>query len=146
MKYILFLAAFLMAALMNPAYSDALEGLIGKKRPLLLFSKSRSLASLDEQIDLLRDRRPEISERDMIVFVTEGTQDTIPAIGYATLPRGAARDLKRRFEPNPSGMTMVLVGKDGDEKARWNRVVNPQEIFDLIDSMPMRQSEMREGG
>ncbi len=43
-------------------------------------------------------------------------------------------------------MTMVLVGKDGDEKARWNRVVNPQEIFDLIDSMPMRQSEMREGG
>ena len=39
-------------------------------------------------------------------------------------------------------MTVVLIGKDGEEKQRWNRVVDPQELFDLIDAMPMRKKEI----
>lgn len=38
---------------------------------------------------------------------------------------------------------LILIGKDGGEKARWLTPINPQTIIDLIDSMPMRQSEMR---
>ena len=146
MKNVSLLAALLMCVSIAPLHADSLDGLQGKKRPLLLFAKSRSYAGLDKQIDLLRDRRPDISERDMVVLVTQGNQDTISAIGYASLPPGAALDLKTRFKPNPSGLTVVLIGKDGGEKARWDKLVQPQEIFDLIDSMPMRQSEMRNGG
>jgi hypothetical protein len=39
---------------------------------------------------------------------------------------------------------LILIGKDGSEKARWLTQVNPQTIIDLVDSMPMRKSEMRE--
>lgn len=38
---------------------------------------------------------------------------------------------------------LILIGKDGSEKARWLTPIDPQSIIDLIDSMPMRQSEMR---
>jgi len=37
----------------------------------------------------------------------------------------------------------VLIGLDGGIKKRWTSVMQPQKIFDLIDSMPMRIQEMR---
>lgn len=35
----------------------------------------------------------------------------------------------------------ILVGKDGGEKKRWTEDVDPQELFLLIDAMPMRRRE-----
>ena len=127
-----------------PAAAAPLDGLRGEKRVLLLFSKSRSLSSLDRFVDLLRERRPDLEERDTVVLVTAGTDPTYSAIGYTSLPPGANRGLRRRFRPQGSGLTVVLVGKDGTEKARYGQSVDPDIIFDLIDSMPMRRREMEE--
>ena len=124
--------------------AESLKSLVGKKRPLLLFSKSRSDARLDKQIDLLRERRPELRERDMVVLVTAGNQATMAAIGYVSLPAGAERDLRDRYKPEAKGLTIILVGKDGAEKGRWTQPLDPGELFDLIDTMPMRQQEMRD--
>ena len=42
--------------------------------------------------------------------------------------------------------TFILLGKDGTEKLRrLGKVVSPQELFQLIDSMPMRKAEMATG-
>ena len=38
---------------------------------------------------------------------------------------------------------LKLIGLDGGEKLNSNDFVDPQLIFDLIDSMPMRRSEMK---
>ena len=38
----------------------------------------------------------------------------------------------------------VLVGKDGGVKERWSVAPQLQEIFDLVDAMPMRQRELRD--
>jgi len=148
MKTVLSTLAVLAAALLTPfgtpaMAADSITALIGKKRPILLFAKSRSFAGLDKQVDLLRDYRPDLQERDIIVLTTISNQETSAAVGYLPISRGTARQLKRRFEPDLKGLTVILVGKDGTEKARWNHAVEPQIIFDLIDSMPMRQDEMR---
>ena len=124
--------------------AEPLKHLQWEKRPLLLFAKSRSFAPLDRQVDLLRDYRPDLEERDMVVLSTTGNQETSAAIGYFPINRGTARQLKKKYEPEARGLTVILIGKDGGEKARWQQVVDPQEIFDLIDSMPMRQDEMRQ--
>ena len=94
---------------------------------------------------MLRERRPDVSDRDLIVLVNAGRQNTAVAMGYTNLPAGASLALKRQFQPAVRGMTMVLVGKDGGEKRRWNTPTAPQEIFDIIDAMPMRQKEIEEG-
>jgi hypothetical protein len=122
--------------------ADPLISLKGEKRPLLLFAKSRSFAPLDKQLDLLRSYRPDLKDRDMVVLSTTGNQETSSAIGYVSLNRGTARQLRRQYGPDAQGLTVVLVGKDGTEKARWHKLVEPQVIFDLIDSMPMRQDEI----
>ena len=135
-------AIFLVAGPVHAA--DTLQNLQGKKRPILLFAKSRSDAGLDKQVDLFRSYRPNLRERDIIVLSTTSREETRSAIGYTPINRGTARELKRRFSPSSSGLTVVLVGKDGSEKERWQRVVEPQEIFDLIDSIPKRQDEAKE--
>jgi len=38
---------------------------------------------------------------------------------------------------------VIPVGKDGTVKLRKDRPVAPKDIFRLIDSMPMRQREMK---
>lgn len=121
-----------------------LDSLQWQKRVLLLFAKSRSDASLDKQLELLRERRPEISDRDLVVLTTEGDSDTMASIGYVSMPNGANRKLRERFGVFGDGMTLILVGKDGSEKFRATSVVQPDVIFRIIDAMPMRQREMRE--
>jgi len=146
MRSLFVFTALLFAALNGPASAGALDGFTGKKHVILLFSKSRSLASLDEQLALLRSRRPDLKERDVIVLVTAGNQDTIAAIGYAGLAQGTALRLKGRFKPHSVGLTVVLVSKGGGEEMRWNKVVDPQRIFDLIDKLPAQHSTVPSSG
>ncbi len=123
--------------------ADPLTHLQGVKRPLLLFAKSRSFAPLDKQVDLLRGYRPDLRQRDMVVLSTTGSQETSAAIGYVSINRGTARELRKLYQPNTHGLTVILIGKDGAEKARWQQVVEPQVIFDLLDSMPTPQDESK---
>jgi hypothetical protein len=130
------MTSVLLLAGQHALAADLLESMVGKKQPLLLFAKSRSFAPLDRQLDLLRDYRPDLSDRDMVVLRTVGSMETSAAIGYVSINSGAARLLHKRFSPDLAGLTVILIGKDGEEKARWLQVVEPQEIFDLIDTMP----------
>ena len=129
-------AAMMMFALVlcAPASaSDPLAGVKGEKRVLLLFAKSRSDAALDQQVDLFRERRPDMADRDLVLLVSAGSQDTMAAIGYLSLDRGSNRRLREQFMPGERGLTMVLVGLDGTELGRWTQVTMPDIVFDAID-------------
>ncbi|MFD2177232.1 DUF4174 domain-containing protein [Veronia pacifica] len=52
--------------------------------------------------------------------------------------------LAEQFAIPKGSHTAILIGKDGDEKHRWGSETDWQYIADLIDTMPMRQSEMAE--
>lgn len=49
--------------------------------------------------------------------------------------------LREALNISESDNLAVLVGKDGTEKARWEKVPAPDEVFALIDAMPMRKAE-----
>ena len=40
-----------------------------------------------------------------------------------------------------AGFAVVLIGKDGGIKQVWRDPVAPDDIFAVIDAMPMRQRE-----
>ena len=129
------------ASITSAAMAGPLDNLLGQKNAILLFAKSRSDASIDRQLSLFQERRPELDERDAVVITVLGDRDAIAAVGYVTLPAGASRDLRKQFAPNPVGMTAVLVGKDGREMGRWSHIVQPDELLDLIDSAPDARDE-----
>lgn len=143
MFFRILLAAILSAAALPAQAAEPLASLTGKKRVLLLFSKSRSDAQLDRQLGLFNDQRSGFDERKTVVFTISGGREPMAFIGYASLPFGAGRDLQSKFSPAPQGLTVVLIGLDGTEKGRWQHPVDPQVLFDLIDTMPMRQEEAK---
>ena len=52
--------------------------------------------------------------------------------------------LRKRFAAPHGKFTFLLIGKDGGEKYRRESGIDLQDVFRLIDSMPMRQQEMKE--
>ena len=81
-----------------------------------------------QQADLANDAAA-LRERDVVVqdITPEAARRMRPELGVA--PRAA-------FE-------VLLVGKDGGVKLRRTDPVAPSDIIALIDTMPMRRSEMR---
>jgi len=55
-----------------------------------------------------------------------------------------AESMRSQFDIRPGQFTVILIGKDGEEKLRSMGQVSMEELFSLIDAMPMRQSEIRE--
>ncbi len=63
----------------------------------------------------------------------------------AELPREEASEARGRFRVATGSFTVILVGKDGGEKFRTHTPVTIKKLNALIDSMPMRQQEVRSG-
>ena len=53
------------------------------------------------------------------------------------------KNIKTRAKISSNTTTVLLIGKDGGIKARYNNMPDLKEIFSLIDRMPMRRSEMK---
>jgi len=59
-----------------------------------------------------------------------------------TLLEKAAEGTRNRFGVLSGRFQLLLIGKDGGVKLRSEQPVPTQDIFGLIDSMPMRRQEM----
>jgi hypothetical protein len=70
-----------------------------------------------------------LRERDVVL------QDVTPETALRNRPELGVQP-QTAFE-------VLLVGKDGGVKLRRDRLVSPSGIIALIDTMPMRQEEMR---
>ena len=93
-----------------------------KNRLIILVSTE----SNTEQLKLLKEVEKQLKERDILVLEKYPDANDLESLG-----------IKNNFEG------VLLIGKDGGIKLQRPFIVEPQVIFDLVDSMPMRKSEMR---
>jgi hypothetical protein len=111
-------------------------------RLILLFTPSLAEAEYLELKEDLSSQNDEIIDRDLLVFhILEGIETRL---GSSLLPIGAGDSLRKKFGVKSGRFTVLLIGKDGEVKLRREDNVELAEIFSLIDTMPMRQQEMRE--
>ena len=123
-------ASLLVATAATGASSgDPLAPFRDKARVLVALAPSASDPGLVEQRRLFAAMGPDAAARDLVMVeaADEGA-------------RSAA--LRRRFGAG-SGFKAVLVGKDGGEKLASAVPLGPDDLFPLIDAMPMRRREMR---
>lgn len=137
----LFLATLMVLAM--PAQAAPLSPYAWEKRPLLVFAPSAGTQALADQRTLLAKVRDSALERDMAVLEIVGGEGG-PQASLGTAPEGVTNaDLRSAYDVPTGAFAIILVGKDGGEKARWTDVVRPDIIFARIDRMPMRQREMQ---
>jgi Domain of unknown function (DUF4174) len=120
-------ALALSLSIMNAKNLDELRW---KERVLLIYAPMGTEKQLGRQEALLRLHDAELTERDVTPIVLR--------------TRAENPEIFKRFKLSGAGFTLLLIGKDGGEKLRSHEVISPKALCRLIDSMLMRQQEMRE--
>lgn len=95
-------------------------------RQLLIFGSERCKDMVAEQTRLLDSIKDGLHERDVRVLQVT-----------------AASELNKKYKVKPGSFVVILVGKDGGEKHRTSSIIQVEELFSLIDAMPMRRNEMK---
>ena len=104
-----------------------LDDFLWVNRPIVVLADSPDDPRFLEQLRLLEERLPDLKERDVVVITdTDPSQQT---------------DLRQALRPR--GFMLVLIGKDGGVKQTSDEVVDMPELYALIDTMPLRQQEMK---
>ena len=124
--------------------AETLVAMRDKSRPLLIFYPQESGVvpldlGLQRQQALLEGHEAELADRDVVVMLVPVPRDGNQADAKAWT------DLRREFRVGRRELTVVLVGKDGGEKFRSHEPVTIEKLVALIDAMPMRQQEVRNG-
>jgi len=96
------------------------------ERLLFIFGKADNEILVKQQVRLLDSVKEEIKERSLKITV---------------VPESSA--LIGKYQVKPGEFVVILVGKDGSEKYRTNKLLQPAGLFAIIDAMPMRQEEIR---
>jgi hypothetical protein len=113
-----------------------------KNRLLFLFAPQRSDRFFSDLLNEIMVNKNEVEDRDLIVF--EILEFGPSFMNSVSLDAQTAAALREKFD-SPSGrFTVILVGKDGGVKLKRHTGARLNDIFALIDAMPMRQEEIRQ--
>ncbi|WPZ34604.1 DUF4174 domain-containing protein [Thalassobaculum sp. OXR-137] len=135
--------AGLLALTAGPAEAAPLDKYRWKRRLLLVFAPVKPHPNLVVQRQRLKEAADGLKERE--VTVIEVVQDSVFVDGKLAIELNA-KNLRKQFDTTIVEFNVVLIGKDGAEKLRRDEAVQVSDLFKTIDSMPMRQQEMRQRG
>ncbi len=153
----IFLSAMITFAVM-PALSLAsgqsgvtIASLRHEYRPLLVFAPAED-EQVREQRKLLASREKDLKERQVVVVTSilthqsaGGDESKLRKEDVVQLEAGEEAAARRRFHVSEGDFTVILIGKDGGEKLRSRTPVTMEKLIKVIDAMPMRQKEVRDG-
>ena len=97
-----------------------------------------------EQIDHLQSDLAGLLDRNLVVIDASAEPATVVAGKGPEEPLPTASTFISRFTIPSEGFTCSLVGKDGRMKERRVTIFRSDELYPIIDAMPMRMREMRE--
>ncbi|WP_040605704.1 DUF4174 domain-containing protein [Salisaeta longa] len=117
-------------------------------RLLLVFSPPGDTTARHAQRARWAPHRAGFAERDLRVIHVQGATNAVlaPMLGERPSARSGpavARALRTRFAIPGDRFAVLLIGKDGTVKARYDAPVNARTLFERIDAMPMRRREMQ---
>ncbi|MBT8237722.1 MAG: DUF4174 domain-containing protein [Croceitalea sp.] len=98
-----------------------------KNRVIILFSNTNSKL-MNQQFRLLNEQVASLQDRDIVVL----TPNSVDQLSH-----------KKNIKLEEDFVGLILIGKDGGIKLKKSFVVEPEVIFNLVDSMPMRRAEIR---
>ena len=96
---------------------------------------------IERQKTLVIEARDGYLERDLLVIHLSDDNATLIVGESGALPE--AELFRQRFAMSAEAFEVVLVGKDGGAKERRKAAFETENLFGIIDAMPMRMREMR---
>lgn len=131
--HLVFILIYSLLLFFQDPLEKKLENMQWKKRVVMVYCPKISDAEFNLQKKWLSEVGKDIMERDLTVI--DCVENNLSAED--------ALHLKERFKYTPNHFCFWLIGKDGEIKLISNKPVKPEQLFGLIDSMPMRREEMK---
>ena len=99
------------------------------KRRILLFTDVGNNALVLQQKQILESDEAGCLDRDIVIetYVLDQTD----------------KKVLKKYTISTAPFTFLLIGKDGHVALRSYKIVSKEQLFALIDGMPMRRDEMR---
>jgi hypothetical protein len=113
-----------------------------KNRLLFIFSTDKNNPLFKNLKSEIINQQAEVKDRDLVVF--EMLERGSAKMNGSDIDRQTADSIRDHFSVPSNKFSLILVGKDGSVKLKRHDHVSLEKVFELIDSMPMRQSEMRQ--
>jgi len=107
---------------------------------LLVYTEDGAEAA--RQRDLLAGADEDLIDRDLLVIQLDSSESLELVSGGADLPDPEL--FRERYGLPEGSFEVVLVGLDGGVKERRQSAMSGEELWGLIDAMPMRRDELRQ--
>ncbi len=131
-----------------PALPATLRAMRDCYRALLVFGPALNNPQMVGQLNQLKAGIGDMKSRALLYvpIVPEGHNQPIVGtkVPTARLSEDELAAMRHRFKVEPGDFLVILIGKDGEEKLNSATPVTMDRLKRLIDSMPMRKSEMRQ--
>ena len=125
----------LLCLLILPTCAEQTEPLLAKLqwKKRIILSYPCDAQKWGEQLKAMRSRDLEIKARDLLILRLDAN--------LSNYDKAQREKLMADYKLTKG--SHVLIGKDGQVKDRQNGDLDLEKWFKLIDTMPMRQSEMK---
>ena len=110
------------------------------KYRILIISDAQNEIYLKEKMNNISKYGQEIIDRDLIIFY-ENNENIY--YNSTLVPKSLKESIMSLASQYQIDRKMILIGKDGGVKRVFQSSDQIHEVFDLIDTMPMRKIEMR---
>ncbi len=133
-------ATLLVAGLVRPCLAQKHGDDEERSRLLLVFAPDENNKSLQAQYTQLEADTAEVNGEDVdVVYVVGDRPVKLPPPEAKT---ESADALRKHYHVDTTGFRVVLVGRDGWEKARWSEPTDPHIIVGRAADMPKPKSAL----
>lgn len=116
-----------------------------KDRILIVKADTESSIKYQNQIKELSNSSDDLKERKLITYQVVGSRYKLFDYEHQKLIESGdiSNHLSEVLLSKKNPFEIILIGLDGGIKLKRTELVKKEELFNLIDSMPMRSSELR---
>lgn len=131
-------------------YSQNLEKHHWSNRILIIKTKEEHSKKYQHQIDQFSNSIAELRDRKIVIYRIIGSKYSrrdykntdVKQENHEEVSLNVAKEILKE----QNDFEIILIGLDGGIKLRKTDLVKKEELFNKIDSMPMRKAELRNSG
>ncbi|MBZ9632294.1 DUF4174 domain-containing protein [Salegentibacter sp. LM13S] len=111
-----------------------------KDRLILIIAEDENNEKFQQQLTQLQKHQKGLKDRKLVIY------RILPKkykIAFQDKNWKNSAQFYKKYKAEESDFRIILIGLDGGEKLDQTKVLSVEKLFNTIDSMPMRQAEMR---
>lgn len=138
-KFVLLSVLVLITIVESVTAQSFLDRFLWKNRVVLVVDHNVAHPKQMVQFMAFYKKKAENKDRDLVLL---GLTKNQTFLGFEVLSV-PPEDLLKQLRLGPAFQGMLLLGKDGGIKLKSTSFTNPEDVYTLIDGMPMRKQEVK---